>query len=68
MPCTRSPTPRWRKARPHRAETFERVLSPLIVPKFYPRWANHGEEGEDDTYDRFIVDGREVLGKGGWRP
>jgi len=39
---------------PQRAATFERVLSLLIVPKFYPRWASDGEEGEDDTYDRFI--------------
>jgi hypothetical protein len=30
------------------------MLSLLIVPKFYPRWASDGEEGEDDTYDRFI--------------
>jgi hypothetical protein len=42
----------------HTSDTFERVLSLLIVPKFYPRWAREGEEGEDDTYDRFIGGGR----------
>ena len=42
----------------HTSDTFERVLSLLIVPKFYPRWASDGEEGEDDTYDRFIGGGR----------
>jgi len=41
----------------HTSDTFERVLSLLIVPKFYPRWARDGEEGEDDTYDRFIGGG-----------
>jgi hypothetical protein len=42
----------------HTSDTFERVLSLLIVPKFYPRWARDGEEGEEDTYDRFIGGGR----------
>jgi len=42
----------------HTSDTFERVLSLLIVPKFYPRWARDGEEGEEDTYDRFIGGGQ----------
>jgi len=42
----------------HTSDTFERVLSLLIVPQFYPRWAIDGEEAEDDTYDRFIGGGR----------
>ncbi|MCM8597299.1 MAG: hypothetical protein NFW04_01370 [Candidatus Accumulibacter sp.] len=42
----------------HTSDTFERVLSLLIVPKFYPHWAIDGDEGEDDTYDRFIGGGR----------
>ena len=42
----------------HTSDTFERVLSLPIVPKFYPRWALDGEGGEDDNYDRFIGGGR----------
>ena len=42
----------------HTSDTFERVLLLLIVPKFYPRWASDREEGEEDTYDRFIGGGR----------
>jgi hypothetical protein len=29
----------------HTSDTFERVLSLLIVPRFEPRWACDGEEG-----------------------
>ena len=38
----------------HTSDTFERVLLLLIVPK----WASDGEDGEEDTYDRFIGSGR----------
>jgi hypothetical protein len=38
----------------HTSDTFERVLSLLIVPQFEPRWARDGEETVTDTYDRFI--------------
>ncbi|EXI76207.1 MAG: hypothetical protein AW07_00722 [Candidatus Accumulibacter sp. SK-11] len=34
------------------------MLPLLIVPRFYPRWASDGEEGENDTYDPFIQGGR----------
>jgi len=42
----------------HTSDTFERVLSLLIVPRFAARWACDGKEGENDTYDRFIGGGR----------
>ncbi len=42
----------------HTWDTFERMLSLPIVPRFYPRWASDGEESEDDTCDRFIGGGR----------
>lgn len=54
MPSGRGATRRWRRVLPQRAATFERVLSLLIVLSFKPRWARDGDEGEDDTYDRFI--------------
>ncbi len=43
----------------HTSDTYERVLSLLIVPKFESRWTRDCE-GEDtyDTYDRFNVHGQ----------
>lgn len=38
----------------HTSDTFERVLSLLIVPKFEPRWALDDDEHTDDTFDDFI--------------
>lgn len=42
----------------HTSDTFERVLSLLIVPKFEPRWSRGWEDREYDTYDRFIERGQ----------
>jgi len=42
----------------HTSDTFERVLSLLIVPRFEPRWARDGDYRTFDTYDRFIEGGQ----------
>jgi len=49
----------------HTSDTFERVLSLLIVPRFEPRWARDGEHRTFDTYDRFIESGQWLQGNGG---
>lgn len=38
----------------HTSDTYERVLSLLIVPKFEQRWARNWEDHTHDTFDRFI--------------
>ena len=61
------PAKRWFKNAPdgemlrelkHTSDTFERVLTLLIVPMFEPRWARDGEDRTFDTYDRFIEGGQ----------
>ena len=42
----------------HTSDTFERVLSLLIVPKFESRWARDWDEHTFDTFDRFIESGQ----------
>ena len=42
----------------HTSDTYERVLSLLIIPKFEPRWARDWEEHTYDTFDRFIERGQ----------
>lgn len=42
----------------HTSDTYERVLSLLIVPKFEPRWARDWDEHTYDTFDRFIERGQ----------
>ena len=42
----------------HTSDTFERVLSLLIVPKFEPRWARDWDDHTYDTFDRFIDSGQ----------
>lgn len=42
----------------HTSDTSERLLSPLVVPRFEALWASDEEEGENDAYDRFIGGGQ----------
>jgi len=42
----------------HTSDTYERVLSLLIIPKFESRWARDWDEHTDDTFDRFIERGQ----------
>lgn len=39
----------------HTSDTYERVLSLLIVARFEPRWARDDEEPIEDAYDRFVA-------------
>lgn len=39
----------------HTSDTYERVLSLLIVPRFEPRWARDDEEPIEDAYDRSVT-------------
>lgn len=42
----------------HTSDTFERMLSLLIVPKFELRWARDWDDHTYDTFDRFIERGQ----------
>lgn len=42
----------------HTSDTYERVLSLLIVPKFMPRWEPRWSDDSYDTFDRFIERGQ----------